>query len=112
MEECNCSPAADEILTSQNGDRLTITIGGEVGSVRAEILDQAHQLVAELTGMPTGESFHDRECPHGRPYSQAVVFADNLAQPEAGLPAIAYFGNAPTSAQGSAYLEALQARRR
>jgi hypothetical protein len=94
MEECNCSPAPDQIVTSQNDDRVIIKIGGEVGSIPAHIPDQAHQKVRELTGRPTSESFHDRKCPHGRAYTEAIVFAE--AQRKIG-PAIAYFGNAPTS---------------
>ncbi len=110
MTVCNCSPPADEIVTTEEGGRVIVLVGGDVGSIPTAILDQARTRVEDETGLPAGLSSYDRRCDHGRLYTELVIFPDRSQQPAARPPLvpIAYFGNAPTAAQGSAYQAAVR----
>ena len=81
MTDCNCDPPADRVTTAFDEDsRIIVRIGSEVGSIETAGLEEVHRDVANLTGFPTAESYHDRSCKHGRVFTEVVVFPDRFGE--------------------------------
>ena len=81
MTVCNCDPPADKVTTAfDEDDRVFFRFGSEVGSIETAELEKAHREVANLTGLPTAESYHDRTCEHGRAFTEVAVFPDRFGE--------------------------------
>jgi hypothetical protein len=81
VTDCNCAPPADRVTTSSDEDgRVIVRIGSEVSSIETAGLEKAHREVANLTGLPTAESYHDRRCQHGRAFTEVAVFIDRFGE--------------------------------
>jgi hypothetical protein len=81
VTDCNCDPPADRVTTAFDEDsRVIVRIGSEVGSIETAGLEEVHREVANLTGLPTAESYHDRRCKHGRAFTEVVVFPDRFGE--------------------------------
>jgi hypothetical protein len=81
VTDCNCDPPADGVTTAFVEDsRVIVRIGSELGSIETAGLEEVHREVANLTGFPTAESYHDRTCKHGRVFTEVVVFPDRFGE--------------------------------
>jgi hypothetical protein len=82
VTDCNCDPPADRVTTTafDEDSRVIVRIGSEVGSIETAELEKVHREVANLTGLPTAESYHDRRCMHGRAFTEVVVFPDRFGE--------------------------------
>jgi hypothetical protein len=81
VTDCNCHPPADKVTKAFDKDsRAILWIGSEVGSLETPRLEKVHREVADLTGLPTAESYHDRRCKHGRAFTELVVFPDRSGE--------------------------------
>jgi hypothetical protein len=81
VTDCNCDPPADKVTMAFDADsRVILRIGSEVGSIQTARLEKVHRDVANLTGLPTAESYHDRRCKHGRVFTEVVVFPDRFGE--------------------------------